>query len=378
MKNICLFDSTNLEECPWPKNEEGEKARKFLIPFMQNGVSNYIDNVKTTFRILVAGDWVFPITINEEEYDNSYVCSPYSYYISYAKESLQSLAQPAIYHAIKGILWGTSKFFRRYKINKVVSVNNWLTSTSLYPALEADQLGEITKFLQAEFPDHAIVFRCIDAHMANSCYEQLRQIGFEYIASRQVFFIDPHESSLFESRLFKSDLKLLKNSGYEVIEGKDLLKEDLSSLIELYRDVYIHKYSSLNPMWNENFLRLALSEGILEFKGLKKEGRVDGLVGYHTHHGKMFCPFFGYDKKIPQEIGLYRLLSTLLMLEASRQKVRFHLSSGASMFKKIRKARECLEYTAVYHQHLGFSRRIPWMILKKLCNSIGTVYMKSY
>lgn len=376
--HLRLYDKSNVDECSWPQNIEGDYARRFLTPLIKQGVSTYVENIQTDLRVLVCDELVLPLTINHTEYDNSYVCSPYSYYISYGKESLKLLTGKGSYYAIHALLWGAAKVLRHYQINKVVIVNNWLYSTNLYPPIQPQQLNLIAKFLQQQFPEHTIVFRSINPDTTSTCYETLQQSGFDYIASRQIFFIDPHQSTLFESRLFKSDLKLLKNSGYEIIEGAQLLKEDLSRVLALYRDLYIHKYSQLNPNFTEEFLLLALTENLMHFKALKKEGRIDGVVGYVKCDKMMFSPFFGYDRTVPKEVALYRLLSTVLMLEAHQQHLCFHLSSGASTFKTIRKAHPCIEYMAVYHQHLPFKRRIPWLILKNICNSLGIFYMKRY
>lgn len=378
-QDLRLYDAHQLEQCPWPQNIEGEYARRFLTPMIKRGVSTYIENIQTDLRVLVWDDLVLPISINETEYENSYVCSPYSYYISYAKESLKLLTQKGIYHALNTLLWGVSKVLNLCQVNKVVVVNNWFYSTNLYPSLKPQQLVVIAEFLQNQFPDHAIIFRSIDPCTSATSYQTLQQIDFDYIASRQIFFIDSaNQSALFESRLFKSDQKLLKNSGYEIIDGEQLIKEDLSRVLGLYRDLYIHKYSDLNPQFTEDFLRLVVTEKLMNFQALKKDGRIDGVVGYIQRNGMMFSPFFGYDRTIPQETALYRLLCTLLMLEAKRQNLFFHLSSGASTFKKIRKAHSCIEYMAVYHRHLSFKRRIPWLVLKNICNSLGIIYMKRY
>lgn len=375
---LALYDANQLDQCPWPQTVEGEYTRKFVTPLMKRGVSTYIENIRTDLRVLVGDQVVLPVTINQAEYENSYVCSPYSYYISYAKESLKLMTQKALYYSINALLWSVGKILQRYQVNKVVMVNNWFYSTSLYPSLQPQQVVQIAEFLQQQFPDHAIIFRSIDPHTSPIYYETLQKVGFDYIASRQIFFIDPHQSSLFESRLFNSDLKLLKNSGYEIIDGEQLIKEDLSHVLKLYQDLYIHKYSNLNPQFNEEFLRLAMSQKLMQFQALKKEGRIDGVVGYVQRHGMMFSPFFGYDREIPKEVALYRLLSTVMMLEAHRQRLFFHLSSGASTFKKIRKANSCIEYMAVYHQHLPLKRKIPWLILKNMCNSLGKKYMERY
>lgn len=377
-QEIALYDAHNLADCPWPQTSDGQYAQTLLTPLIKKGVSHYIENVQTDLRVLTLDDLILPITINDAEYDNSYVCAPYSYFISYARESLGFLQQAWLYHSINVLLIGLGKIFRQFHFNKVIIVNNWLYSTNLYPQLQPQQVMKVAQFLQQSFPEHAIVFRSVDPHTNPVCYQTLQQMGYEYIATRQVFLIDPRNSTLFESRLFKSDRKLLKNSKYEVIDGEQLAEEDIPRLLELYCDLYLGKYSTLNPKFNEDFLNLVLKKKLLHFKVLKKEGRIDGVVGYVQRNGRMYCPFFGYNLQVPKEESLYRLLSTVLMLEAYDHHLFFHQSAGASMFKKIRKAHDCIEYTAVFYKHLNIQRHLPWIMLKNLYNSVGIIYMQRY
>lgn len=376
-KGIQLYDRLNLNDCPWPETIDGQYAKAFLKPLMEKGVFQYIENVQTDLRVLKIDEVILPITINDTEYDNAYVCSPFSYYVSYARESLDVLSQVWLCDLMDRLLEGVGKILRKFQFNKVVVVNNWLFSTNLYPQLESHQVQQIAEFLLSYFPNHAIVFRCVDPITNPICYDTLQQMKCDYIATRQIFFLDPRASTFFESRLFKSDMKLFKNSGYEVVEN-DQLDEELPRLLELYRDLYIQKYSNLNPKFNENFLQLVVKQNLMHFKALKKEGRIDGVAGYVERHGKMYCPFFGYDRHVPQEQSLYRLLSTTLMLEAHERGLFFHQSSGASKFKTMRKAKGCIEYTAVFYKHLKIQRHLPWLLLKNLYNSIGLIYMKRY
>lgn len=375
---VFLYQADNLEECLWPDTVDGRYAQALLTPFIKKGVSHFIENIKTELRVLRLEDVILPITINEGEYHNSYVCSPYSYFISYARESLDILKQPWLFHVMDRLLRGIGVIFRKFHFNKVVIVNNWFCSTNLYPKLDSQQIVKIAQFLRRSFPQHAIVFRCVDSCTNSICEKTLKTIDFEYIATRQIFFLNPSQTSLLDSRIFKSDLKLLKNSGYQIIEGKDVLDEEFPRLLELYRNLYIDKYSALNPTFNVEFLRLVIQQNLMHFKALKKDGRIDGVVGYVEREGKMYCPYFGYDGEVPQEVGLYRILSTVLMLEAYEKRLFFHQSSGASTFKKIRKADDCIEYTAVLCKHLKWTRRIPWFMLKCLYNTLGKSYMEKY
>lgn len=375
---IELFDRSNIDSLVWPANEEGTYAKNFLTPLIKEGVKHYIDNIQTEMKVLKIDDLILPFTINDAEYDNCYVCSPYSYYISYAKASLDVIKNPIIRKMIKGTLWGISKIFKRLKINKVIIVNNWLLATNLLPKMDPKYIPLITQFLKQNYPQHAILFRSVDPGTNQLHYQSLKDHSFKLIATRQIFFTDSTKEDLFSSRIYKSDLRLLETSGYEVVDATQLTSQEVNRMLSLYRSVYIDHYSDLNPQFNQRYIELALSHKILELKAVKKEGVIDGVVGYVCRNGIMTCPLFGYDKSKPQQIGLYRILSTTLMLEAKNNQLLFHQSAGASTYKKIRKAQDCLEYTAVYHRHLPFTRKIPWILIRGLFNSLGIFFMKKY
>ena len=111
---------------------------------------------------------------------------------------------------------------------------------------------------------------------------------------------------------------------------------------------------------------------------MQKDGQVDALMGYFTRNGVMTSPLFGYDTEKPQSTGLYRMIATLLALEAKDKQHLLNHSAGAGSFKKLRRAEEVIEYMAVYNKHLSFFRRIPWAILRRTMNSIGVPFMKHY
>lgn len=378
MQTPQLYDKNTIDQCPWPQTEEGMYAKNLLVPLIKKGVTHYISNIETDLRVLVWNDLVLPITINQKEYHNSYVCSPYSYYISYAKKSLKHIAQNWAHPVLHSFLTGLSSLFYRFQVNQVVTVNNWLLSTNLYPSLQANQLEAIAIFLKKQFPTHAIVFRSIDALTSPLCCQTLKQLGYHFIASREIFSTDAKNEAIFESRLFKSDLRLLKNSGYEVIDHTELTQEDLPRILELYQKLYINKHSNLNPQLTLPYLKLMFEKNLFHFFALKKEGKIDGVVGVVKRNQMMLCPFLGYDLNVPKESCLYRLLCTILMLEAKKNQLLFHQSSGASMYKKIRKAVPCIEYIAIDYKHLSFKRKIPWQLLKLACNSVGIYYMRRY
>lgn len=379
MAFIQLYDKTNIHELSWPESEDGEYARKFLQPLIENGVQHYIENVDTKLLVLKIDDLVLPITVNDAEYHNCYVCSPYGQYVAYAKESLAPVKSKLIRKSILSLLWGLGKLLRLGKANKVIIVNNWLFSTNLYPKLSNLQIERIKEFLTKEFPEHAVVFRSVHTYGKENLYQLLEGNQFDLIASRLVYFMDTENEQIFTSRIFKSDLKLLRESEYRTVYSDEISEAELEKITSLYRSIYLDRHSTLNPQLNHNFMKLALRNQVLSLKALKgQNGEIDVVVGYFHRNGTLTCPLLGYDIKQPQSNGLYRLASTILTLEAKKQQKLFHLSSGAAFYKKIRKAEGHIEYTGVYNRHLSIPRRFPWFVLKQISNTVGIAFMKKF
>lgn len=373
---IELFDSSNIEQIIWPNSEEGLFAKKLLIPLIKEGPQSYFHNIKTDMMVLKIDDIVLPITINDFESDNSYVCSFYNYYIGLGSINASTIKNKFIRFLTTRVMMSLGKILKLGNIDKIVSVNNWLFSTNLYPKLRNSQILSIRKFIQEKFPEHAIVFRSINEVDQNCPMKALIKSKFDLIASRQIFLTNTKETTFFESRLFKGDFKLLNKTDYIINDLKN--DHESKKILSLYNAVYVDKYSKLNPQLSEKYIKLLIQQQIFNFKILQKNDQIDGVVGYYSAYGVMSSPFFGYDTKAPQETNLYRLLSTILTLEAKNKKQLYNQSSGASFYKSIRKAVPTIEYSAVYTKHLALYRRFIWKTLKLTINTFGIRWMKKY
>lgn len=377
MTHIELFDKSNVDELNWPETHEGQFAKKMLLPMIKNGIEPYFENVKAKMNLILIDGLVLPITINDCEKDNSYVCSFYSYYIGYGLSSAEKIKNRYLRFLIKATIKSLGTFLKIGKIDKVVSVNNWPFSTNIYPSLSPEQVMAIRQLIEKKFSKHAIVFRSINALDQNSPINILKKDQFNLIATRQIFVTDPKKKEVFETRLFKSDLKFLQAASYTLSELSEI-DVGLPKMLSLYNALYVDKYSAVNPRLTEKFLGLLIENKLFHFKTLEKDGKVDGIAGHYSMHGVMTSPFFGYDTSLPQEIGLYRLLSTALAIDAKNSGHLFHQSSGASFYKSIRKATPSMEYSAVYVNHLPLNRRFYWKTLKFMINSFGVAWMKKY
>ena len=145
----------------------------------------------------------------------------------------------------------------------------------------------------------------------------------------------------------------------------------LERIAELYGMLYLGKYSRLNPDYSPEFIALAQRSGLLRFLLLERDGRIDGVIGYTVAHGLLAAPVVGYDTTLPQEAGLYRMLSYLIARTAHDESADLHASSGVADFKRHRGAEPELEYFAVYARHLGIGPRAAWAALDLLVSRVA-------
>lgn len=273
---------------------------------------------------------------------------------------------------------GSSSLLRLGHINKIVSVNNWLFSTNLYPTLSHEQIKKIRNFLEKHFPQHAILFRSVNSFEKNPCLEGLKNNHFDLIASRQVYHTNTKKEEIWSTRIFKSDLKHLQETQYEVLHSDQLPEAEIPKLLSLYNALNVEKYSKMNLQMKPSFLKLALDNKLFRFTALKINGEIDGIVGRYSLYGVMTSPFFGYDIAKPQQNGLYRLLSTLLVLDAKERGGIFSIKAVELHSTNQCVAQNLIWNTLPFIKHLPLKRQLPWKTMKLLINQFGVSFMKKY
>src|SRR5215207_10589243 len=163
---IQIYDRHSIDQVPWPATPDGEYARSLLDPLIRYGPQRLIDNADAEVRVLVAGDLVLPLVLGNPSpaVKNSYVCSPTTHYIDYAKREVEielhdqpfarALVPPVIDLLRPLLLWS--------KFEQVVFVNNWLLSTNLYPSMPHTLMHTLRDLLVRSFPQRAIIFRSVN------------------------------------------------------------------------------------------------------------------------------------------------------------------------------------------------------------------------
>lgn len=374
---IELFSKEQLGQVDWGKTDiaHAEWMKQFCLGLPKQ----YIDNVETECRILQTDNALFLVTINQEEYDSSYVCSLYTALILYSKEELARLDNVFLEYPLRGLIACLDNALRLGLVNQVIAVNNFLLSTNLYPSWDGRNIGEITAKLKKEFPNHAIIFRSLTFCQNASLISKFKHAGYYLATSRQIYIFDRLVCDYTQKHNFKMDIKSLKKTQYKKVNHDEITDEDFSRIVELYNKLYIHKYSQYNPKYNEQCMRLWHQSRIMEFWGLRnEEGVLDAVMLCYDRGPTTTVPAVGYDLNLPHGVQLYRMLIARAIERASEKGLVLNLSAGASLFKILRGGVGHIEMSAVYLAHLPLKRRIVWNCLIWLLNHIAAPLMKRY
>jgi len=379
LSETTLYDAHNINSLDWPDTSDGIAAKDYYTHLIQDGVSHYIANISAQFCLIKNGNATLPILIATGNYDDSYVCSEYGHYVLLGLESLHVIQNPLTRKFAAGFLKSIGKIIKKGHINNVIYVNHSLFATDLQNnLLTTAQVDAITKYLQTKYPQHAIIFRGINSLCCPQLKDTLAKCNYTFIAGRQVQITDPTNPLLYETRIIKSDMRLWRDNPYTVAEQDKLSGDDDASILELYNKLAIENHSKLNPGIKLRYIKLLKNNPHFKIKTLKRDGKVEGAVGFATSRNAFTCLLFGYDKKQPDAPHLYRIMSTLLLLEAKKKGTIFHQSSGATFYKKIRRAKSITEYQAVYTKHLPAPQRAAWALLRTIMNTIAIPLMKKY
>jgi hypothetical protein len=85
--------------------------------------------------------------------------------------------------------------------------------------------------------------------------QHLQQQGWLMLPARRIYLCDPSDPAVWKHNHVKQDAKLLKRAEVSLIHHDQLQPADIPALRQLFRQVFIHKHSALNPDFSEDFSR---------------------------------------------------------------------------------------------------------------------------
>jgi hypothetical protein len=336
-----------------------------------------VDNISTRIDSVGDAEHRVPVSVNQSEPGNSWVCSPHTAYARYSIEELARLRRPLLTKPLAAACRLLGGYFWRSGLDDAVAINNWLLSTNLYPEFHARAVpGWLSEALD-RWPGRAIWFRSLNPRYTSEWLGQLSDMGFKLIPSRQVYLYDEINISSRSPANLRRDLRLLKNSSAPRGDAASWSVRDFERAAELYALLYLEKYSELNPTYTAAFLQAWHAAGLLDLSGFRdEEGSLQAVLGIFAVGATMTVPVVGYDTRQPVKAGLYRLLMAAVYERAAQNQCRINLSAGAAQFKRLRGGVGTLEYSAVYDRHLPRGRRRAVSLLSGLTRAVGVPLMR--
>lgn len=340
---------------------------------------SFIANVKTRVDAVTAGGVRLPVTINEIESDQAWVCSPYATYHHYALEEASRLRHPLLSVPLKTLIHGIGLPLRHSGIDRAVILNNWLVSTNSYPDLHDVDLDQAITEAMDRWPDHALWFRSLNGTHHADWLQALVRRGGVLLPSRQVYLFEDIPALTKRHRDLKRDLELLRKETGVTSTPLQQSHDAYTRAIALYDALYIRKYTSLNPQYRASLLRAWHHAGLLHLHGLRDEhGVLQGVVGMLRVGNLLTSPIVGYNTALPQKLGLYRRLAARVLHEAAVHGDLVNLSAGVPHFKRQRGGQPAIEYSVALIDHLPRARRQAIQVLGRVLRGIGVPVMRKF
>jgi hypothetical protein len=344
--------------------EDGSLAARHVAGFRAAGTGALIANSACEVMLLRAGAARLPVTIDDGTHGRSYVSSPHSTYVLYPRDEIALMGLGGVRYLAEGVLGTIAGLIRLARLGRAVHLDNWLLSTNLHGAWEGEALPAARALLAERFPEHFTIIRSLDPWTSPALFDAVRADGWTLLPARQVWVTDDLQRDWHPRSHTKADARALRRSGLVLERPDTITAADAARIADLYHQLYVGRYSAINPRFTARFIGESAASGLLTYSLLRDAaGTVMAFAALRSAGGVGTVPLMGYDTARPQEEALYRIASYAASALALERGLRFHGSAGASQFKRNRGARGVIEYMAVDGRHLSAPRRAGLALL---------------
>lgn len=372
---IKVFDKDSITGLDWASVENGILLRPFLEPLVIATSRIFVKNSDHRFELLQVENQLYPLSLGQKSNNNTcYLLSFLSQYVDYTREEVlsgnqfsrnQKLSAKFLFPILRklGYVLG---------MERVVFVNNWLLATNLYDLDTLIGKPSVIAYLKKKYPQRAIAFRSVNDATDMGLLEALREQGGLPLACRQIYVLDVTKGTHLKKRPVVQDRKLWERSDHLYWEQVAAFQPcELNSLLHYYDQLYLKKYSSLNPDYTTRFLETSQASTVLQYYILRDSSQSNPLAiqAVEKNNTVICTPLIGYDPQQPKEMGLYRLMHHQLAQLAVAEGKTLNMSSGASRFKKQRGGVPYFDYHVILSDHLPKRRRWIWKKLFKFSES---------
>jgi hypothetical protein len=329
-----------------------------LREMMSLGAPALVSNVAARLSAVDVAGREMPVTVDDGAIGGSYVCSPHSAYVLYARTELDLLKVGWTAYPSRAALAGLDRVLRAARVNKIVHLGNWLLSTNLHGGWRGEGVKAAREALAQAHPDHLLGIRSIDDWSSPGLREALIADGWILVPSRQIWVVDDLVRDWTKRGDHANDRRLAARSPLVLSDLDRIEAGDARRIADLYAMLYVGKYSALNPILTPAFIQASAATGMMSYRVARDEGgTIRAVAGMWQRGGVMTPPVVGYDTERPKREGLYRIACWMFMDRALEAGWRLHGSAGAAHFKRMRGARGVIEWNAYHVAHLSRARR---------------------
>lgn len=348
-------------------------SETFKSVMLKNDLNTLIQNTdQIEMAFLPYQKNVLPMTVCHSDVPQTWVVSPLSTYIDYAREeSLRNLS-PMLSYTIGMALSGLKIFLKHQNFARAAMLNNWLVSTNLYPEFEAHAVNHCMNQAIRHHPRHALWWRSLNFCHHAPWLHYLKQQGCLLIPSRRIFVLNHAQHAQTQHQDWYNDQRLMRKTNLKLRHNHEFNAADYPRMAQLYAQLYLDKYSRLNPNYTALCLQQWHQAGLIYMQGWEDENQVlQGIAGSIHNTKQLTTPIFGFNTNLPQKQGLYRLNNLVAAEYAIKHHLQLNLSAGAGRFKQNRGAVPHIEYSAVYAKHLPMAQQSALKMVQAISFYIG-------
>ncbi|KAF1053430.1 MAG: hypothetical protein GAK43_01428 [Stenotrophomonas maltophilia] len=348
--------SVELIDNPADMRATGSRAGTFCAALREQGTPQHIANATSRMALLCHAGHALPVSVDDGGYGRSYVASPHSAYVPYARREMELVGLRRGRLAAQCALTLLDGVLRAARINQVVHLDNWLLSTNLHGSWRGEGLGEMRRALCERHPQHMLILRSLDAWSSPQLLQAAREDGWILVPARQIWVVDDLTRQWRSRNNCGNDRRALARSALRVEDATHLSASDCQRIAQLYALLYLDKYCGLNPQFTADFIAMTHASGLIDYRVARTaEGQIVAVAGMLVRDGIMTPCVVGYDTQLPRSEALYRIASYLFCDWAEARGLKLHGSAGAAHFKRQRGAEGVIEYAAIHVAHLS-----PW------------------
>ena len=356
-----------------PKNEYSIFIKDYFKGILKDGTKRYIKNIDVEVQILDVNWTLIPITFWNLKNNNCFSSSVlwmFQYLWHETKNINNIFLKIFIYIYTKINIF----FIKILRLDLAIFVNNNLLSTNIYPDLKENDFIEIQNFLLKKYPKYTIIFRTLNGQ--NKKYlEILKKLWFSKIIFRQIYLSYKEKKELYlNNKYVKQDRKMVMKSRYEHIYKNNYSNNELKEIKECYDNLYLKKYSFLNPQLTFDFFKIIQQNNYFFIKILKNkyDQKINAAYGCFMINNQITAPVFWYKND-----NLYRNITLFCVMEWLDKAEIMNCSSWVWQFKMNRWAEKTTEYFLIYYKHLSFFKKLIWSITLYLSENIWERYLKN-